>query len=196
MSKIVGQWEAAPPAIASSTHLVPVSGLAYYVSPPTTLSAMFRDPFHAIFYLMFTLTACAIFGKMWTEVSGTSVRDVARKMREQQIVMKGHRDTATVKVLARYIPIAAALGGICIGLLTVLADYMGSIGSGTGILLTVTIIYEFYVALQQLMTLTCVQARRQVTTINELLTTYSQQSQSIKNNEQTCAHISKYSHPH
>ncbi|KAL7522025.1 hypothetical protein ACHAWX_006720 [Stephanocyclus meneghinianus] len=149
LSKIVGQWEAAPPAIASSTHLVPVSGLAYYVSPPTTLSAMFRDPFHAIFYLMFTLTACAIFGKMWTEVSGTSVRDVARKMREQQIVMKGHRDTATVKVLARYIPIAAALGGICIGLLTVLADYMGSIGSGTGILLTVTIIYEFYEAFMQ-----------------------------------------------
>jgi protein transport protein SEC61 subunit alpha len=83
---------------------------------------------------------------MWTEVSGTSVRDVARKMREHQIVMKGHRDTATAKVLARYIPIAAALGGVCIGVLTVLADYMGAIGSGTGILLTVTIIYDFYEA--------------------------------------------------
>jgi protein transport protein SEC61 subunit alpha len=148
LSKIVGQWTDAPAgsSSANTAQLIPTGGLAYYVSPPTTLSAMFRDPFHAIFYLLFTLTACAIFGRMWTEVSGTSVRDVARKMREHQIVMKGHRDTATAKVLARYIPIAAALGGVCIGVLTVLADYMGAIGSGTGILLTVTIIYDFYEA--------------------------------------------------
>ena len=145
-TRIVGLWTEAPPGSANASQWVPTSGLAYYVSPPTTLSAMFRDPFHAIFYLLFTLTACAIFGRMWTEVSGTSVRDVARKMRENQIVMKGHRDTATAKVLSRYIPIAASLGGVCIGVLTVLADYMGAIGSGTGILLTVTIIYEFYEA--------------------------------------------------
>ncbi len=67
-------------------------------------------------------------------------------MRENQVVMKGHRDTATAKVLGRYIPIAAALGGMCIGLLTVMADYMGAIGMGTGIMLTVTIIFELYKA--------------------------------------------------
>ena len=145
-TRIVGLWIEAPPGSANASQLIPASGLAYYVSPPITLSAMFRDPFHALFYLLFTLTACAIFGRMWTEVSGTSVRDVAKKMRENQIVMKGHRDTATAKVLSRYIPIAASLGGVCIGVLTVLADYMGAIGSGTGILLTVTIIYEFYEA--------------------------------------------------
>ena len=130
-TKLVGQWSN-PPGSTNTYELVPISGLAYYVSPPPTLASMFHDPFHAIFYLLFTLTACAIFGRMWTEVSGTSVRDVARKMRDHQIVMKGHRDTATVKVLSRYIPIAAALGGICIGVLTVVADYMGAIGSGTG----------------------------------------------------------------
>ena len=146
-TKLLGEWNPASPENAAIAHSVPTGGLAYYVSPPATLSDMFYDPFHAIFYLFFTLTACAIFGKMWTEVSGTSVRDVARQFRENQIVMKGHRDTATGKILSRYIPIAAALGGICIGLLTVIADYMGAIGSGTGILLTVTIIYEFQEAL-------------------------------------------------
>ena len=35
---------------------------------------------------------------------------------------------------------------MCIGLLSVVADYLGAIGSGTGILLTVTIIYDFYEA--------------------------------------------------
>jgi protein transport protein SEC61 subunit alpha len=32
--------------------------------------------------------------------------------------------------LKRYIPIAASFGGICIGSLTILADFMGAIGSG------------------------------------------------------------------
>ena len=43
-----------------------------------------------------------------------------------------------------YIPTAAAFGGLCIGALSVLADFMGAIGSGTGILLAVTIIYQYF----------------------------------------------------
>lgn len=48
------------------------------------------------------------------------------------------------KELNRYIPTAAAFGGMCIGALTIVADFMGAIGSGTGILLAVTIIYQYY----------------------------------------------------
>ena len=44
----------------------------------------------------------------------------------------------------RYIPTAAALGGCCIGILTMFADFLGAIGSGTGILLAVTIIYNMW----------------------------------------------------
>lgn len=47
-------------------------------------------------------------------------------------------------VFLRYIPTAAAFGGLCIGALSVLADFMGAIGSGTGILLAVTIIYQYF----------------------------------------------------
>ena len=36
------------------------------------------------------------------------------------------------KELNRYIPTAAAFGGMCIGALTIVADFMGAIGSGTG----------------------------------------------------------------
>ena len=39
---------------------------------------------------------------------------------------------------------AATLGGMCIGVLTIFADFLGAIGSGTGILLTVTIVYGLY----------------------------------------------------
>jgi hypothetical protein len=46
------------------------------------------------------------------------------------------------KELKRVIPTAAALGGAVLGLLSVAADLMGAIGSGTGILMAVTIIYS------------------------------------------------------
>ena len=57
-------------------------------------------------------------------------------------VMAGHREGSMYKELKRVIPTAAALGGAMLGLLSVAADLMGAIGSGTGILMAVTIIYS------------------------------------------------------
>ncbi len=57
------------------------------------------------------------------------------------------------KELKRVIPTAAALGGAVLGLLSVAADLMGAIGSGTGILMAVTIIYSC--ASSHLITLVC-----------------------------------------
>jgi len=54
------------------------------------------------------------------------------------------REDSMVKYLNRYIPTAAAFGGVCIGALSIFADFMGAIGSGTGILLAVTIIYQYF----------------------------------------------------
>merc|ERR1711918_204959 len=101
------------------------------------------DPLHAIIYLAFILVACAVFSKTWIEVSGSSAKDVAKQLKDQQMVMKGHRESSMIHELNRYIPTAAAFGGMCICALTVMADFIGSIGSGTGILLAVTIIYQY-----------------------------------------------------
>jgi protein transport protein SEC61 subunit alpha len=49
-----------------------------------------------------------------------------------------------VGYLQGYVPVAAFCGGVCIGLITIVADLMGAIGSGTGILLAVTIIYGYF----------------------------------------------------
>ena len=132
--------------ISGGVGSAPVGGLAYYLSPPKTLSEVVSDPIHAIFYVAFILISCALFSKTWIEVSGSSAKDVAKQMKEQNQSFKGYRDDPkyTVRVLNRYIPIAAAFGGMCIGALTVLADFMGAIGSGTGILLAVTIIFQYY----------------------------------------------------
>mmetsp|Transcript_22017 Transcript_22017/g.39607 ORF Transcript_22017/g.39607 Transcript_22017/m.39607 type:complete len:466 (-) Transcript_22017:413-1810(-) len=141
---LLGRWE--DPEFSPSGSSIPVGGLAYYVSPPQSFSDMLSDPFHTVFYITFVLSTCALFSKAWIDVSNQSARDVARQLRDQQMVLKGHRniEMSMVKELNRYIPTAAAFGGMCIGALTVAADFLGAIGSGTGILLAVTIIYQYF----------------------------------------------------
>lgn len=122
----------------------PVGGLCYYLSPPENLGHIIEDPIHAVLYIVFMLGSCAFFSKTWIEVSGSSAKDVAKHLKDQQMVMRGHRENSMIHELNRYIPTAAAFGGLCIGALSVLADFMGAIGSGTGILLAVTIIYQYF----------------------------------------------------
>lgn len=139
--RLLGVWKELKENPGNS---VPVSGLAYYISPPQTFAEIAHDPVHAVFYILFILASCAVFSKTWIEVSGSSPKDVAKQLRDQQLILKGHRSKSIVHELNRYIPAAAAFGGMCIGLLTVVADFLGAIGSGTGILLAVTIIYQYY----------------------------------------------------
>merc|ERR1719379_136486 len=137
---LLGQWQ----EMDYGGQSVPVGGLAYYISPPQSFTHIWEDPFHALFYVLFVLISCALFSKTWIEVSGSSSRDVAKQLRDQQMMFKGHREDSLIKVLDMYIPTAAAFGGMCIGMLTIVADFLGAIGSGTGILLAVTIIYQYF----------------------------------------------------
>lgn len=58
--------------------------------------------------------------------------------------LKGNTNEGTYRKIKQVVMTAATLGGICIGVLTMFADFLGAIGSGTGILLTVSIIYGLY----------------------------------------------------
>ena len=93
-------------------------------------------------YITFMVTACALFSKTWIEVSGSGPREVAKQLKDQQMVMAGHREQSMYKELKRVIPTAAAFGGAILGLLSVTADLMGALGSGTGILMAVTTVYS------------------------------------------------------
>merc|ERR1712070_1174283 len=139
---MLGQWQ----EVEASNQFIPVGGIVYWISPLHSFSEIIEDPLHAIFYVSFVVISCALFSKTWIEVSGSSARDEAKKLTEQGMMIPGHRqDLGTMtKHLNRYIPTAATFGGACIGALTVVADFLGAIGSGTGILLAVTIIYQYF----------------------------------------------------
>ncbi|KAJ3305700.1 translocon subunit [Kappamyces sp. JEL0829] len=139
--RLLGVWkneDGVPQDFASS-------GFAYYISPPHSIAGAAEDPVRFLIYVVFMLSACALFSKTWIEVSGSSPRDVAKQLKDQQLVIGGgHREGSLYKELKKVIPTAAAFGGLCIGALSVTADLLGAIGSGTGILLAVTIIYQYF----------------------------------------------------
>merc|ERR1712194_602091 len=136
---LFGQWADAE----FGQESVPVGGLAYYIAPPRSVAAIWMDPLHGLFYICFMLGLCGGLSKMWIEISGQSPRDVAKTLRDQQLQFKGYRESSLLAVLNLYIPTAAMLGGMCIACLTIIADFLGAIGSGTGILLAVNIVYNY-----------------------------------------------------
>ena len=85
-----------------------------------------------------------MFSKTWISVSGQGPREVAESLKEQGMCIKGYTNEGTYKKIKGIIETAALLGGVFTGVLTIFADFLGAIGSGTGILLSVTIIYGLY----------------------------------------------------
>jgi preprotein translocase subunit SecY len=73
-------------------------------------------------------------------------RDVAQQLQDSGLSIPGFRRDIRVMgwVLDRYIKTVTIMSGAFVGVISGLADFMGALGSGTGILLTVGIIYGLY----------------------------------------------------
>ncbi|HRS42668.1 MAG TPA: preprotein translocase subunit SecY [Candidatus Diapherotrites archaeon] len=97
-------------------------------------------------YSVLFVIMCVIFGKFWVEVGGQGTEEVASQLQRSGMSIPGFRrdERVLVTVLKRYIPTIVVMGSITVGLLAVFADMTGAIGTGTGILLTVGIVYKFY----------------------------------------------------
>ena len=141
----LGKWQ----EYDMAGHSAPIGGLAYYISPPRDLFDLQRDPFHAIVYSFFVMGSCANFSRIWIDISGSSPRDVVSQLMEQDMIVgDGHSKEAMIKYLGRYIITAATFGGVCFRALCIFDDFMGNIGSGTGILLAATMIYSYFERIQ------------------------------------------------
>jgi len=136
-------------------QLIPISGLAYYLTPPQGISSLIYGEFgtgtwwsvviHGIVYLFIFTSLCVVLGKIWIEVSGLAPRDIARQILGSKMQIDGFRSSEKVieKILARYIPTLTVINGIIVAVLSFGADFLGALGSGTGLLLLVGIMQNF-----------------------------------------------------
>jgi preprotein translocase subunit SecY len=110
---------------------------------------------HVLVFSILFIGACILFGALWVEIGGQGPENIAEQFASSKMFIPGFRsDPRVIKgILYKYIPTITVLGSLIVGLLAVFADLAGVIGSGTGILLTVGIIYRLYedLAKQQLL---------------------------------------------
>jgi preprotein translocase subunit SecY len=136
-----------------------VSGLMWYLSPilgPSDwmwwLTDMGYPAWQVIIRIcidvLFVVVGGAIFALFWIKTAGLDSKDVARQIQLSGMHIPGYRKNPQVleRYLDRYIPRITIIGGVFIGLLSVVANLFGVIGeaSGTGLLLTVSITYRLY----------------------------------------------------
>ena len=131
---------------STARGVTPVGGLAYFVTPPNNLISTAAEPIRAAVYLAILVAFCAVFSLIWLEVGGLGPDKVAQQLMDSGMQIPGYRRSGRpIKaILKRYIPVVTVLGGIIVGLIAGIADFLGVFGTGTGILLTVGIIYQYY----------------------------------------------------
>ncbi|KAM7279974.1 hypothetical protein ACFE04_007108 [Oxalis oulophora] len=88
------------------------------------LANMAANPLHAIFYVVLMLSGSALLLMAWIDVTKPSINDdVLHQLEEQSIILPLHRKITLPKIVDRYMPSVAAIIGLCIGALTLLADF-------------------------------------------------------------------------
>ncbi len=137
----------------------PIDGLAYSLSSPVSpllitggypaylsFIATPAELFHILVYGIALILLCIVFGWFWIESTNMSAKDVAAQLNRAHLQIPGFRQDprVTEKVLERYIPVITILGSAFVGVLAWFADITGALGTGTGILLAVGIVYQFY----------------------------------------------------
>ncbi|MFH1364534.1 MAG: hypothetical protein ABIH52_02655, partial [Candidatus Aenigmatarchaeota archaeon] len=119
-----------------------ISSLAYI--PPIDIVRVFT-------YSAFMIGGSVVFSIFWVATAGMSSKSVAEQIQSTGMQIPGYRRDIRIieRVLDRYIPALAVLGGAAVGFLAAYADFTGALGTGTGILLTTMIIFQLYEQIAQ-----------------------------------------------
>ena len=142
---LFGTFQRQDTGAGTGGYLVPKSGLIYYLSPPLGIEALLDDPLRAVIYLFIFIFLCIYLGKVWVEVSGLAPRDIARQILDSGMMIPGFRSSEKIieKILKRYIPTLIIMNGIIIASLSFMADSLGALTSGTGLLIAIGIIHQY-----------------------------------------------------
>ena len=126
-------------------------GLAYYVTAPNSIAQVIADPVRALVFAGVMVTFAVIFSLTWLEVGGLGPSTVAQQLVDSGMQIPGFRRSgkSIEMILKRYIPVVTVLGGAIIGLIAAVSGFFGVFGTGTGILLAVGILYQYYQLLVQ-----------------------------------------------
>jgi preprotein translocase subunit SecY len=140
------------PILGTFTGNAPATGLVSWISAPDVVGKLIRgglvgmDVLHAGVYLVFLIGGAVLFSWFWVQTSGMDARSQAKQIMSSGLQIPGFRRDERVleRLLKRYITPLTIMGAIAVGFLAGLADVSGALTNGTGLLLTVMIVYRLY----------------------------------------------------
>ncbi|MBS3141452.1 preprotein translocase subunit SecY [Candidatus Woesearchaeota archaeon] len=140
------------PILGTFSGNTPATGFVTWIFPPNIVRNLFSGTFasidlaHALTYILFMIIGAVIFSIFWVQTSGMDAASQSRQILNSGLQIPGFRRDERVleAILKRYITPLTVMGGATVGLLAATADLSGALSRGTGILLTVMIIYKFY----------------------------------------------------
>jgi len=127
-------------------NIIPYLSNTYLLQKIFEKSATFILVVQSFTYLIFFMGAAVLFSWFWMQTSGLDPKAQAKQMMSSGLQIPGFRKDARVleRLLKKYIFPLTVMGGLFIGFLAAIADMAGAFGTGTGLLLTVMIIYKLY----------------------------------------------------
>ncbi|MBI2106896.1 preprotein translocase subunit SecY [Candidatus Woesearchaeota archaeon] len=145
------------PFLGTFSGNTPTSGFVMWVFPPNIVSNLISGVFdpinlaHAATYAIFLIAGAVIFSIFWVQTSGMDAASQAKQLMASGLQIPGFRRDERVleRILERYIFPLTIMGAVTVGFLAAFADVSGTLSNGTGILLTVMIIYTFYERIAQ-----------------------------------------------
>jgi len=122
---------------------------AFFFPPqniPHSVYALVLDPVGAAIYAVVFIVLSIIFGILWIDVAGLDPATQAQQMIEAGIEIPGVRSNPKVieSILAKYIYPLGFYSSLIVGVIAVLATFLGAYGTGVGLLLAVTIAIQYY----------------------------------------------------
>ncbi|BAA79967.2 preprotein translocase SecY subunit [Aeropyrum pernix K1] len=122
------------------------SSIVYYLSPPRGVVQSIADPVKTAVFIASWTVLSIVFGYMWVEIAGLNPREQAERLIKGGLAIPGMRSDPRVleRVLRRYIYPLTFLSSLIVAALVIVADIFGAYGTGTGLLLAVGIINQYY----------------------------------------------------
>jgi len=123
-----------------------------YFSGPNVVGALINNSFTtmlliaALTYLVLMVGGSILFSLFWVKTSGMDPKSQANQILSSGLQIPGFRRDSKIleRMLSRYIWPLTVMGGASVGLLAALADMTNALSRGTGILLSVMIVYKLY----------------------------------------------------
>lgn len=127
-------------------QLIPLKpSLVYYLTTPRGIWTLLEDPLHVLIYALMFISLCVIFSLIWVAATGMDPSAQAEQLVKAELQIPGFRSSTKIleSMLSTYVWPLAVLSGATVGVIAVISDILGTLGSGIGILLVVGIMIQY-----------------------------------------------------